>query len=157
MGSLLYGVSKKHYYDFLFSSGLLWENPLLKKKNNFSYGHLKSCFPADDCATPLGAAGAQLFATFGAGAATTVLTNPLSVLRTRIVMSPVTLSPVSALRGVLRDGGVRALFTRGLGPSLCGVSHGAAQIIFYERIKTEVLRRRGRKTGKMVSVVFFVC
>ncbi len=81
-------------------------------------------------------------------------TNPLSVLRTRMVMQegPASRSVLSVLRGLLREEGVRSLFTRGLVPSLLNVSHGAAQFIFYEHIKG-VLREWKASNGRKAKLV----
>lgn len=75
----------------------------------------------------------------GAGMLTQVLTNPIWVLKTRILSSdrgadgayPGMLSGAARL---LRDEGVRG-FYRGLGISMLGVSHGAVQFAVYEPAK----------------------
>ncbi len=54
-----------------------------------------------------------------------------------------------SVRELIKQEGVRALFCKGLVPSLLGVSHGAAQLIAYERIKEVVTD--GRDDKKLVS------
>ncbi|KAI0024424.1 mitochondrial carrier domain-containing protein [Xylariomycetidae sp. FL0641] len=83
-----------------------------------------------------------------AGAATQVLTNPVWVLKTRMVSTDA--GAAGAYPGmaagaarVWRAEGWRG-FYRGLGVSLLGVSHGAVQFAVYEPLKRAyVSRRRG--------------
>jgi solute carrier family 25 folate transporter 32 len=67
-----------------------------------------------------------------AGAATTVATNPLWLIKTRIQLGQQT-----TIRGAVRDivsrQGVRGLY-RGLGPGLLLVSHGAVQFMVYDEL-----------------------
>ena len=74
-----------------------------------------------------------------AGAATTVLTNPIWVIKTRMLSSDrgsagAYPSMTAGLRTILRAEGIRG-FYRGLGVSLIGVSHGAVQFAVYEPAK----------------------
>lgn len=97
-------------------------------------------------------------ASAGAGMLTQVLTNPIWVLKTRILSSdrgargayPGMLSGAARL---LRDEGPRG-FYRGLGVSLLGVSHGAVQFAFYEPAKRVYYARReraGRERERMTA------
>ncbi len=56
----------------------------------------------------------------------------------------------ATLKSFLRQNGPGALFTRGLFPSLVGVTHGAAQFIIYDHIKAEMAKRK-QKGEKLVS------
>jgi len=74
-----------------------------------------------------------------AGAATTALTNPVWVIKTRMLSSDrgaagAYPSMTAGARAILRTEGVRG-FYRGLGVSLIGVSHGAVQFAVYEPAK----------------------
>jgi solute carrier family 25 folate transporter 32 len=86
-----------------------------------------------------------------AGALTQVITNPIWVLKTRMVSSDRSARGAypsmwaGAVR-LLRDEGV-AGFYRGLGVGLLGVSHGAVQFAVYEPAKRMYLARRGRRAA----------
>jgi solute carrier family 25 (mitochondrial folate transporter), member 32 len=74
-----------------------------------------------------------------AGAATTALTNPVWVIKTRMLSSDrgaagAYPSMVAGVRSIYRNEGL-AGFYRGLGVSLIGVSHGAVQFAVYEPAK----------------------
>lgn len=82
-----------------------------------------------------------------AGAATTTLTNPIWVLKTRMLSSDradkgAYPSMSAGARDIFRNEGLRG-FYRGLGISLVGVSHGAVQFAVYETTKRMYLRRQG--------------
>lgn len=91
-------------------------------------------------------------ASFFAGVVTTVLTNPLWVLKTRMLSSDRTAvgaypSTLAGVRAILAsDEGWRG-FYRGLGVSLLGVSHGAVQFAVYEPAKKAYFARRRRLHG----------
>ncbi|KAJ5358562.1 uncharacterized protein N7496_010975 [Penicillium cataractarum] len=78
-------------------------------------------------------------ASSAAGALTSILTNPIWVIKTRMLASGAQ-SPgaypsfMSGVRQIYRTDGMRG-FYRGLIPSLFGVSHGAFQFMAYERLK----------------------
>ncbi|KAF4120514.1 solute carrier family 25 (mitochondrial folate transporter), member 32 [Geosmithia morbida] len=74
-----------------------------------------------------------------AGVATTALTNPIWVIKTRMLSSDrgaagAYPSMMAGVRSILRGEGLRG-FYRGLGVSLFGVSHGAVQFAVYEPLK----------------------
>lgn len=74
-----------------------------------------------------------------AGAASTTLTNPLWVIKTRL-MTQNDRTPyrynntIHALVTIAKEEGYRG-FYKGLGPSLIGVSHVAVQFPLYEKLK----------------------
>jgi solute carrier family 25 folate transporter 32 len=81
-----------------------------------------------------------------AGACTTVLTNPIWVIKTRMLSSDrgaqgAYPSMLAGARTILQTEGV-AGFYRGLGVSLIGVSHGAVQFAVYEPAKQMYYGRR---------------
>ncbi|KZZ89997.1 Mitochondrial carrier domain protein [Moelleriella libera RCEF 2490] len=81
-----------------------------------------------------------------AGCLTAALTNPVWVLKTRMLSSDrgsegAYPSMVAGVRSILRTEGI-AGFYRGLGVSLLGVSHGAVQFAVYEPAKRWYYRRR---------------
>ncbi|UNI18913.1 mitochondrial FAD carrier protein flx1 [Purpureocillium takamizusanense] len=81
-----------------------------------------------------------------AGVATSALTNPVWVLKTRMLSSDRAAagaypSMLAGARAILRSEGLRG-FYRGLGVSMLGVSHGAVQFAVYEPAKRVYFRRR---------------
>ena len=78
-----------------------------------------------------------------AGILTAICTNPLWVLKTRILSTSASAtgayqSTMDGVRQIYRTDGIKG-FYRGLVPSFFGVAHGAVQFTFYEQLKT---RRR---------------
>ena len=83
-----------------------------------------------------------------AGAACAVATNPLWLVKTRLMtQSPRTpwqyKGMLDAFRQILRQEGLRG-FYKGLGPSLLGVVHAGIQFPLYEQLKLYFRRRNGR-------------
>ncbi|CAG8495591.1 2655_t:CDS:2 [Paraglomus brasilianum] len=101
-----------------------------------AYDHFKRAFGAErtDHQSMV-----HIFAAMGAGATSTVVTNPLWVIKTRFMTQNVTSThkyhnTFHAFKIILRTEGVRG-FYKGLGPSLMGVSHVAVQFPLYEKMK----------------------
>ncbi|KAF2861949.1 mitochondrial carrier [Piedraia hortae CBS 480.64] len=87
-----------------------------------------------------------------AGLLTSALTNPIWVLKTRILSTSrdtpgAYASMMQGARVIYSREGVRG-FYRGLVPSLFGVAHGAVQFVLYERFK-EFMARHGEVLGNM--------
>ena len=92
-----------------------------------------------------------------AGIATAICTNPIWVVKTRMLITyrssigsyaglsgrkPLrNVITVDGIRQILRTEGVRG-FWSGLTPSLIGVSHGAMQFMFYEELKRLRMRQK---------------
>lgn len=88
----------------------------------------------------------QVLAALEAGTITMVISNPLQVLRTRMVLSspsPSTstsstamapASTISTAAAILQREGLGALF-RGFSPNLIGVTHGTVQMALYDQLK----------------------
>ncbi|RUS31001.1 mitochondrial NAD transporter [Jimgerdemannia flammicorona] len=81
----------------------------------------------------------HILAAMGAGATSTVLTNPFWVIKTRFMTQNEHTAyryrnTANAFTTIARTEGLRG-FYKGLGPSLMGVSHVAVQFPLYERLK----------------------
>ncbi|CAL5425936.1 unnamed protein product [Camellia sinensis] len=113
------------------------------------YEQFKSFLCSDDGNHNL-SIGANMVAASGAGAATTIASNPLWVVKTRLQTQGIRVGAVpyrrtlSALRRIAHEEGIRGLYS-GLVPALAGVSHVAIQFPTYEKIKS-YLADRGNTT-----------
>lgn len=117
------------------------------------YEQLKSFLGSDDSNHQL-PIGANMLAASGAGAATTVATNPLWVVKTRLQTQGMGRgvvpyrSTLSALQRIAHEEGLRGLYS-GLVPALVGISHVAIQFPAYEKIKSYLADRGNTTTDKL--------
>ncbi|KAI8805641.1 mitochondrial carrier domain-containing protein [Cladochytrium replicatum] len=88
----------------------------------------------------------HVFSAMMAGAASSAGTNPIWIVRTRIMLQPkhptadtpyYYRSTWDGLRTIVRREGVKTLYT-GMGLSLLGVTHVAIQFPLYEKLKVEI-------------------
>ncbi|KFK41256.1 hypothetical protein AALP_AA2G105900 [Arabis alpina] len=101
------------------------------------YGKLKDLLQSNDGNLSIGA---NMVAAAGAGTSTAIATNPLWVVKTRLIMQGMRpdvvpyKSLLSAFSRICREEGFRGLYS-GILPSLAGVSHVVIQFPVYEKIK----------------------
>jgi len=95
----------------------------------------------------------QILAGMGAGCAVLCVTNPIWVLKTRALLDVSEKEQpryfrgfVGELRHLWQRGGVAALY-KGVGPGFIGTTHGALQIMAYERIRAWRFRGMGLREG----------
>ncbi|KAF3581668.1 hypothetical protein DY000_02028279 [Brassica cretica] len=150
----------------IYKSMLMAQGSLVHRDVYFTmYDQLKSFSISNDKDHKF-SVGANVMAASGAGAATTIATNPLWVVKTRLQnltthrckfrilirlqtqgmregVVPYK-STLSALRRIAYEEGIRGLYS-GLVPALAGISHVAIQFPTYEMVKT-YLANKGDKS-----------
>ncbi|KAI9184649.1 mitochondrial FAD carrier protein flx1 [Blastocladiella emersonii ATCC 22665] len=93
----------------------------------------------------------HLLAAAGAGALTSLCTNPIWLVKTRMCLqspdAPRYTSMWNALTTIARTEGITGLY-RGLVPALFGVSHGAIQFMVYEDLKVRANEYRDAHGGE---------
>ena len=118
-----------------------------------TYEQLKRLLGADDENRHL-SVGANIIAASGAGAATTMATNPFWVVKTRLQtqgMRPGVVpyrNTLSALKRIAHEEGIRGMYS-GLVPALAGISHVAIQFPTYERIKFYLANKDNTTVDKL--------
>jgi len=129
------------------------------------YSSLKTWMQAGDTSRDLGAARHMLVAS-EAGVLTLALTNPISVVRTRLCLQTATIDTtlpesqrysgmLDALRKTWRQEGARGLY-RGFVPGVWGVSHGALQFMAYEELKSMLNRQHARTVDQRLTTAEYL-
>lgn len=117
------------------------------------YEQLKSFLCGEDKNHHL-SVGANVIAAAVAGAATTIATNPLWVVKTRLQTQGMRAgvvpyrSTLSALSRIAQEEGIRGLYS-GLVPALAGISHVAIQFPTYEKIKMHLADQGNTSMDKL--------
>lgn len=94
----------------------------------------------------------HILASTSAGAFSTTLTNPLWLIRTRMMIQSRDSTPFfytstwNGLRGLWEEGGVRAL-GKGLAPAAFGLLHTIIYFPIYEHLKTVFSQRQQQQSG----------
>ncbi|KAK6132035.1 hypothetical protein DH2020_034216 [Rehmannia glutinosa] len=120
------------------------------------YGHLKELLHSYEGRTDQLTIASNMVAAAGAGAATSIATNPLWVVKTRLQTQGMRQDVVpyknifSALRRIVHEEGFRGWYS-GLLPSLAGISHVAIQFPTYERIKFYLAKRDNKSCNELSS------
>lgn len=143
----------------------LWYGEL-KKSISSLHGRRETLTPYDYFFAS-GIAGESTYAvhgkplTFTLGILTAICTNPVWVIKTRMlatasIRTGAYASMSDGIRHIWKSDGVLG-FYRGLVPSLFGVSHGALQFTAYEELKTLARKRSTSKGKKLTSWEVFWC
>lgn len=95
-----------------------------------------------------------LTASSASGLLSAVLTNPIWVVKTRMLSTSATQTGaypgmLSGLRSIYKKEGIRGFF-HGLTPTLIGVSHGSLYFVAYEKLK--LWRRQSKKDPQLSNV-----
>ncbi|RHZ65099.1 hypothetical protein Glove_319g121 [Diversispora epigaea] len=98
----------------------------------------------------------HIIAAMGAGASSTIVTNPLWVIKTRLMTQNETTSyryrnTWHAFSTIYKHEGMKGYY-KGLGPSLMGVSHVAVQFPLYEKMK--IWLKEPNKDLSNISILF---
>ncbi|CAM4696099.1 unnamed protein product [Leuciscus chuanchicus] len=104
----------------------------------------------------------HLLSAAGAGAMTLVLTNPIWVTKTRLVLQ-YSADPsgkqytgmMDALRKIYRHEGIAGLY-RGFVPGLFGTSHGALQFMAYEELKRDYNKYRNMQSDAKLNPLEYI-
>lgn len=118
------------------------------------YGHLKDMLRTHVDSNGQLTIGANMIAAAGAGAATSITTNPLWVVKTRLQTQGMREGVVpykgilSALIRIAHEEGIRGWYS-GLLPSLAGISHVAIQFPAYEKLKLYLAKRANKHTDEL--------
>ena len=98
--------------------------------------------------------------TSATGLLTAVISNPIWVVKTRMLSTPVShagaySSVLQGVRRILAEEGVRGFYA-GLVPSLIGVTHGSLQFVAYEELRRKRSRQLTDRGQQLQSVDFLL-
>ena len=126
--------------------------------HNISYGSIKAELSKRH-APGEGLTGGEHFgAALGAGIFTTIATNPLGVMRTHLVMEKKEgrgqKSALKMFSAIWKHEGLSGMY-KGIGANVLGVSHGAVQLLIYEKIKERIVDEGKDPVSDIILIYYF--
>ncbi|VEU22517.1 DEKNAAC103380 [Brettanomyces naardenensis] len=102
--------------------------------------------------------GQYLLCAFGAGWTTSLATNPIWVIKTRMISTSratpgAYTSIIDGIRQIYRREGFKGYY-KGLSPALLNVSQGALQFSIYDTTKHHLILKKGRKENDLTTLEY---
>ncbi|EFA76024.1 mitochondrial substrate carrier family protein [Heterostelium album PN500] len=122
-----------------------------------SYSYFKSKLGQLLHTDPSTSSGLHMIAAMGAGATTSTITNPIWVIKTRLITQEMSgrerryTGIAQSFVSIIKEEGVAGLY-KGLGPSLLGLIHVGVQLPLYEKLKM-IMKEKKQKELQMFDIV----